>query len=259
MLHVKKTGQGEPLVLLHGWGMHGGLMADLAESLAQEFEVFQVDLPGHGMSSPLEGGGFDVNVVLDVLSSSLPHEAHWVGWSLGGLLSLSMALRAPDRVRSLVMIASSPRFVEASGWTGIPLALLEQMGRDFVTDYGQTLTRFVGLQTFGQEKGRHLAKLILTQLARAPEPDAQSLLNALELLKTLDLRDSLSRLGQPLTLILGGRDRLVPVGQVEQLKVLLPALDIRLIESAAHLPFMTHREEVASILGEVLSMHPRCM
>lgn len=258
MLHLKKTGQGEPLVLLHGWGMHAGLMGDLAESLAQDFEVFQVDLPGHGMSSPLEGGRFEMDAVLDGLGSSLPHEAHWVGWSLGGLLSLSMALRAPDRVRSVVMIASSPRFVEASGWAGIPLALLEQMGRDFVSDYGQTLARFVGLQTFGQEGGRHLAKLILAQLARAPEPDKQSLLNALELLKTHDLRDALSRLRQPLTLILGGRDRLVPVGQVEQIRDLSPALDVRLIESAAHLPFMTHRGEVSSILREVLSMHPRC-
>lgn len=257
MLHVKKTGQGEPLVLLHGWGMHGGLMGDLAESLAQDFEVFQVDLPGHGMSLPLEGGGFEIDAVLDRLSSSLPHEAHWVGWSLGGLLSLSMALRAPDRVRSVALIASSPRFVEESGWSGIPLSLLEQMGRDFVADYGQTLSRFVGLQTFGQEGGRHLAKLILTQLARAPEPDAQSLLNALELLKTLDLRDALSHFSKPLTLILGGRDRLVPAGQIEQLKVLSPALDVRLIESAAHLPFMTHREEVASILCEALSMRSR--
>jgi len=47
-LHVEVTGQGEPLVMLHGWGMHGGIWSDTVAQLAHEYEVHNVDLPGHG-------------------------------------------------------------------------------------------------------------------------------------------------------------------------------------------------------------------
>ena len=49
-LHVEVTGQGKPLVMLHGWGMHGGIWGDTVRRLAQDFEVHNVDLPGHGAS-----------------------------------------------------------------------------------------------------------------------------------------------------------------------------------------------------------------
>ena len=52
-LHVESSGDGPPLVLLHGWAMHGGLFATLLPSLAQQFRVHVVDLPGHGHSPPV--------------------------------------------------------------------------------------------------------------------------------------------------------------------------------------------------------------
>ena len=255
MISVKVIGQGQPLVLLHGWGMHGGLMSGLADNLARDHEVYLVDLPGHGRSSPLNGGSFQVNDVLDSLAACLPSSAHWVGWSLGGLVSLSMALRAPERVRSLVLLATSPRFLEAEGWPGVQSGLLDQMGRDFVGDYQVTLNRFVGLQTFGQEGGRQLAKLILERLSEAPRPDEESLLASLDFLKHTDLRGNLSELIGPVAIILGDRDRLVPVAQASALRQLLPVADVRVIEGAAHLPFMTHEADVSLIIREFLGRH----
>jgi pimeloyl-[acyl-carrier protein] methyl ester esterase len=56
-LHVEVTGSGEPLLLIHGWGMHGGMWGSAAERLAQDFRVIAVDLPGHGFSNGKGGGG----------------------------------------------------------------------------------------------------------------------------------------------------------------------------------------------------------
>ncbi len=55
MLHVEVTGSGAPLVLLHGWGMHGGVWTDVAAQLAQDFRVHSVDLPGHGAERAVAG------------------------------------------------------------------------------------------------------------------------------------------------------------------------------------------------------------
>ena len=49
-LHVEITGKGPPLVLLHGWAMHGGIFAPLTEALRERRTLHVVDLPGHGHS-----------------------------------------------------------------------------------------------------------------------------------------------------------------------------------------------------------------
>ncbi|HRA24442.1 MAG TPA: alpha/beta fold hydrolase, partial [Usitatibacteraceae bacterium] len=49
-LHVELAGQGPDLVLLHGWGLHGGVWQGLARELAPAFRLHLVDLPGHGHS-----------------------------------------------------------------------------------------------------------------------------------------------------------------------------------------------------------------
>ena len=49
-LHIEVAGDGPPIVLLHGWGLHGGVFAPLVERLADRFTLHCVDLPGHGRS-----------------------------------------------------------------------------------------------------------------------------------------------------------------------------------------------------------------
>ena len=50
-LYVESEGRGAPIVLLHGWGMHGGIWDECAAALADDWRVSKVDLPGHGLST----------------------------------------------------------------------------------------------------------------------------------------------------------------------------------------------------------------
>ena len=52
-LHIEIVGDGPPLVLLHGWGLHGGVFAPLVDRLSDRFRMHLVDLPGHGYSLSL--------------------------------------------------------------------------------------------------------------------------------------------------------------------------------------------------------------
>src|SRR5690606_21840002 len=108
-LHIEVRGAGAPLVLLHGWAMHGGVFAPLAERLADAFELHLVDLPGHGRSRdsavPLEPAA-----VVDAIAARVP-VAPWLGWSLGGMFALRAAATRPEAVPGLLMLCSVPRFV----------------------------------------------------------------------------------------------------------------------------------------------------
>jgi pimeloyl-ACP methyl ester carboxylesterase len=72
-LHVDRypyTGADEcsmPLLLIHGWGMHGGMWGGVTEKLAQHFHVYAVDLPGHGRSAAM--AHFDLDSLVDSLSA----------------------------------------------------------------------------------------------------------------------------------------------------------------------------------------------
>jgi pyruvate dehydrogenase E2 component (dihydrolipoamide acetyltransferase) len=110
-LRYVRYGEGdETAVLLHGFG--GDLLAWLfvAEPLARDRAVYALDLPGHGGSSKDVGDGTvdafaaTLDGFLDALGIG---GAHLVGLSLGGAVAVTYASAHPERVRSLVLIASA--------------------------------------------------------------------------------------------------------------------------------------------------------
>src|SRR5512141_808528 len=113
-LHVETLGSGAPLLLIHGWGMHGGVWTDVAEKLAADFQVHVVDLPGNGASAPLPAT--DLDTLVDALSARFPGPLSVCGWSLGGQLALHWAAREPEQMRRLILVASTPCFAEREGW-----------------------------------------------------------------------------------------------------------------------------------------------
>ena len=77
-LYAERLGSGPELVLVHGWGLHGGIWAELAQRLAQRFRVTVVDLPGHGRSS--SATRMDIGGIADELATLVEQPALWLGW-----------------------------------------------------------------------------------------------------------------------------------------------------------------------------------
>ncbi|MCD8475598.1 MAG: alpha/beta fold hydrolase [Shewanella fodinae] len=99
------SGDGQPLVWLHGWGVNGSIFLPTVAQLPQ-YRSYCVDLPGFGDSQPQPG---TLDDWAERLFEQLPTNAIWLGWSLGGLVATRIAQRWPQQVRGLVTIASSPR------------------------------------------------------------------------------------------------------------------------------------------------------
>jgi pyruvate dehydrogenase E2 component (dihydrolipoamide acetyltransferase) len=107
-LHELGGGEGQPdVVLIHGFGADRHSWLANAPALAASFKVWGVDLPGHGDAEPAGDSNLDglVDAVLAAISARTSGKLHLVGHSLGGAVALRLAERAPERVRSVALIA----------------------------------------------------------------------------------------------------------------------------------------------------------
>jgi len=115
-LYVRECGAGQPLLLVNGIGAHVGMWRPLERELPG-FRVISFDAPGTGRSeTPLVPATFDCLAVLalGVLDQLGYERADVLGYSFGGIVAQRLARLAGDRVRRLVLAATTP------GWGGVP-------------------------------------------------------------------------------------------------------------------------------------------
>lgn len=247
-LYIETQGTGPDLVLLHGWGLHGGVWDTLLPRLTQHFRVTRVDLPGHGRShgTPMSAR---LSEVAQLTLASVPANATWLGWSLGGLIALRAALDAPEKVRALILANTTPRFVSGPDWPkAMPPELLQEFAVGLAEDHRETLLRFLSLQVQGDAAARASLRQLRDALFVHGEPDAASLAAGLELLRLSDLRDELDEVPMPTLVITGGYDRLTPPEAGEALARSIAGARYALIPKSAHAPFISHPEEFNLVL-----------
>jgi pimeloyl-[acyl-carrier protein] methyl ester esterase len=248
-LRVERGGQGPPLVLLHGWGLHGGVFHGLAARLGERFETWCVDLPGHGGSGPL--ARFTLETVARAVAERVPAGALWLGWSLGGMVALAAAAQA--RAARLVLVSASPRFVADGEWPGVAPALLDGFAADLEVDHRATLNRFIALQARGSEQARAEFRALREGLFDRGEPDLAALRGGLAILKEADLRPVLGGIAQPLLLVGGRRDTLVPPPALERTAKALPRGEAVVLDGAGHAPFISHPAAFDAVVTEFLN------
>jgi len=109
-LHFTRSGEGPPVVLLHGLFGAGGNLGALARDLQDSFTVYSVDLPNHGRSGWLADADLSrlAHCLLAWMDGQSLDSAHFVGHSLGGKVAMQLALEHPPRVASLVVADIAP-------------------------------------------------------------------------------------------------------------------------------------------------------
>ena len=260
-VHVETIGVGPNLVLIHGWGMSGAVWQPLVKKLSKLFTLHIVDLPGMGFSRPIEP--FHLHAVAEKVAETLPADADVVGWSLGGQVAMRIALDYPDLVRRLVLVGSTPCFVNKSfdqanteykiTWdAGIDPDVFSNFADSVNEDYHKTMAQFLTLQCMGSSDARSTVKLLRNKFAERPTPSSQSLFRALNILLETDLRAEVEHLRKPTLLIHGDRDTLAPVQAAHWMMQNLPSGFLRVMSGASHAPFLSHQEHFIDAVVQFL-------
>ncbi len=252
MLSVTTTGRGPNLVMLHGWGLNSNVWSAMLPALESRWRVTCIDLPGHGGSSARIDLR-DLDAVCTALNlAAPPPRAVWLGWSMGGLIATTHALRYPDRVSRLILVASQPRFARAADWPhGMASKLLDDFAASLERQPTDTLARFLALQVHRSEHPASTLRSLRAAMSLYA-PDRDSVNAGLSLLQAADLRAELPLLSCPLRLILGERDVLVRATAGPAVAALVKSARHRVIGGAGHAPFLSHVREFNNVLEEFL-------
>ena len=253
--HVQQLGEGEPMLLIHGTGASTHSWRDLAPRLAQHYQIIAPDLPGHGFTRcrdadrlSLPGMAAAVRALLDVLGI----EPVWaVGHSAGAAVLVRMCLDgrlAPHRLVSLngallplgglrsPMFAPLARLFVSNPFVPRLFAWQASQPATFARMMAQT-----GSVLDAQGVGFY------QRLASRPAHVGA----ALDMMARWDVRPlehQLPRLTVPLTLVSGGRDRMIPPSHAQDVQRLLPTAQSLVLEQLGHLAHEEQPETVAALI-----------
>lgn len=257
LLAWREVGKGPTIVLLHGWTMTGAVFSEFANLLATDFRILMPDLPGHGASSPA------VDVSLQQLSMDL---AEWLqtvapapcllgGWSLGGMVALSLVAEVGIVPQGLVLMATTPRFTQAADWPSGLLAtevrLLERnLKRSFQPTLGQFFKRMFVDESVSSERLREIRQFAIYG---EDLPDASSAVSLLRQFSTQDQRALLAQVNCPVLVVHGEEDTITPVGAGLYLADACVRARLKVLPAVGHAPFLSRPEAVVAELGDFVS------
>ncbi len=147
IVHCQSVGQGEDLVLIHGWAVSLAIWHPIVKRLSKHFRLHLINLPGFGESEMITP--YTLDTLVATILKAVPNKAIWCGWSLGELVATHAAYLHPDKVVKLIQVCSTMKFVSAHDWHGLESDVFERFKIEIEQNPKKTLIRFINLQASG--------------------------------------------------------------------------------------------------------------
>ncbi|MFE3403982.1 bifunctional 3-oxoadipate enol-lactonase/4-carboxymuconolactone decarboxylase PcaDC [Streptomyces anulatus] len=213
--------------------------------LSQHWRVVRYDLPGHG-GAPAHASA-SVTDLADRLIATLDglgiQRFGYAGCSIGGAIGADLALRHPQRVASLALVASSPRFGTADEF--------RQRGVIVRTNGLEPMARTAPERWFTPGFAAAQPAIVewAVQMVRTTDPGCY--IAACEALAAFDIRGALGRIGVPTLVLVGAEDQVTGPAEARTLVAGIPDARLALVPGASHLAPV----EQPAAVSDLLLMH----
>jgi 3-oxoadipate enol-lactonase len=247
----REAGTDAPVLLLHGLG---GSRLSWEPQLGHlgTHRTVAWEMPGYGESDPLPDHPLTFAAVADAAArciEALGHErAHVVGISMGGMIAQYLAAHHPHRVRSLVLLSSSPAFgldgTSPADWTTRRLAPLDQGLQP--ADYAERVVRLLGGAGITPEA-------VAQQCAAMARISADALRRSIAMIVTHDSRPLLGSIVAPTLVMVGSDDAETPPEYSHHLAQHIPHATLAVVPGVGHLL----NAEAPDLVNELITEHLR--
>ncbi|MEZ4643556.1 MAG: alpha/beta fold hydrolase [Chloroflexota bacterium] len=265
-IHAMEAGRpGRQIALMiHGWSSSWYAMSPLMGLLAQRFHCISVDLPGYGQSPSLPErttiAGY-VNVLADLIEHLSDGPVVLVGHSMGGMISITLALTHPILVERMVLLSPtiSGRLSTAINLLISPITLLERFtpGSLLVQAVENVLVgitdRLMRPVSFAARSGITENDYMRSRADARRPGQGKVRAECFRAMLENDLSGRLSKLDTPTLILWGAEDNTVPLRDAGVVADEWPGADLRITPKAGHWPQFetpdTTRRQVAAYLG----------
>ena len=254
-IFYEDRGEGDPILLITGLGGSGEDWRETPAELALSHRAITIDPRGAGQSDkpdmPYTGElvAADVRAVLDAAGAA---RAHVVSVSMGGMIAQEFAIRHPERLQSLMLIAT---YAAPDAWSrqvfAVRRMVLDALGQ-------QAHFKLATLFLFAPAGFRAMADEIaaMERDYSANNADLPIYLRQFQFCVDHDARDRLGGITAPTLVVTGSDDILTTPAQGRDLAALIPDAEFRDIAGASHMMMWQKSAELRQLIREFASRHP---
>ena len=207
---MRDRGGQRRLVLLHGWLGSPCDWDAVRAHLPGGADVLALDLPGHGDGVGLADDAYTLDGAADDLRAAMRDRwgdapAVVAGYSMGGRLALHLAVRHPDAVGALALVAASPGLATDDARKA-RAAVDAERAASLIADPAAFHRAWVRLPLFATLTDDQRERIVADRLARIDPAEAAQTLISLSVSRQPDHRAALARLAMPVVGVAGGAD-----------------------------------------------------
>jgi len=239
---------GDTIVMIHGFGANKDNWTRLADYLTDDFNVYAIDLPGHGDSSKpldigyrLEDQAGHVARILEALSIG---NTHIMGNSMGGAITALYAANHPDQVKSAVLFDPAGILEYESELVDRVIAgnnpLIPKQPGDFerLMDFALEKEPFLPWPIMSVMEQRAIANREVNEVIFAAIRDAGF---------EAEFRNAITRIKAPVLIIWGKEDRVINYRNGKVFEAAIPNARLELMEGIGHAPMVEAPAESAEL------------
>ena len=232
-VHYKVMGEGEPMILLHGWGCSTDYFAKLQRHLAKKFQVYAIDLPGFGMSdAPIDvWGSFEyAQLIAQFMQAKHIVNPILLGHSFGGKISINLVGHGLIKAKKIILIGSNGVLLPKSLQLKAKIILFKLMKKLL----GNLI---VNKNKFGSSDYRNANPHMRMILVKTVNEDKSELLANITI---------------PVLLIWGENDTSVPLQAGKIMHKMLKNSQLKVFSNCGHFPFVDKYEPVIAEIDRFL-------
>lgn len=218
------------LVLANSLGTTTSLWDRQLPAFSERYRVLTFDLPGHGRSSVPHAPTSVDDValdLLDLLDELVVDRVSFCGVSIGGMVGMALALRAPQRVERVVLSCTSACLAPADAWDE-RARIVRTEGMAAIAD--AVVERWFTTQAASEEP-ELVERFRAILLSTSPEGYAR----CCEAIAAWDARERIAAITAPVLVVAGAEDPAIPFEHAELIASRIPGARLRVLEHAAHL------------------------